>query len=73
MSSVEEIPESVSRKRKFENEETEEENDSKKFQALEPMPNLLDLADEVLVEILMKLDGESLHNLALYVYFKLKF
>lgn len=65
MSTTEEMQEEVSRKRKFENEESSgEENETKrKLLALEPQ--LLDLADEILVEILLKLDGESLHNLAL--------
>lgn len=67
MSTSEEMQEEVSRKRKFENEESSgEENETKrKLLALEPQ--LLDLADEILVEILLKLDGESLHNLALLV------
>ena len=63
---LEEIPESVSRKRKLEDDESDEERESRaKLLALEPLPQLLDLADEVLVEILLKLDGESIHNLAL--------
>lgn len=66
MSASDDLQENVSRKRKFENDESEEENDSKrKLVALEPEPELLDLADEVLMEILIKLDGESLHALGL--------
>lgn len=66
MSASDNILESVSRKRKFENDESEEENDAKrKLVAVEPESELLDLADEVLMEILIKLDGESLHNLGL--------
>lgn len=55
--------ESSSRKRKLESDdETENGNKRKLFQQCEP--ELLDLADEVLMEVLIKLDGESLHNLA---------
>lgn len=68
MSAVDDVLEIVSRKRKFENDESEEENDAKrKLVAVETErePELLDLVDEVLLEILIKLDGESLHTLGL--------
>jgi hypothetical protein len=67
MSANEEILESASRKRKFEDDEKEEENLSKrKLVAREPEieeVHLLDLAEEILMEVLSKLDGESLHTL----------
>lgn len=64
MSAHGEIVESVTRKRKFENDEKEEENLSKRKLVLrEPEIHFLDLAEEILMEILMKLDGESLHTL----------
>lgn len=61
--------EKSSRKRKFDSDEAEE-NEAKRKQlneqeSFEELPELLDLADEVLMEILIKLDGESLHNLGL--------
>lgn len=68
MSALNDMLESVSRKRKFEHDESEEENDAKrKLVAVETErePELLDLVDEVLLEILIKLDGESLHTLGL--------
>lgn len=60
------------RKRKLERSEngTEEEEEIKKI-LLDVIcdeankPGLLDLADEVLLEIATKLDGESLHNISL--------
>lgn len=68
MSAIEEIVESASRKRKLENDEKEEENLSKrKLVANEPEIHLLDLAEEILMEILSKLDGESLHTLGSWV------
>jgi hypothetical protein len=69
MSSENGILEVSSRKRKFENDDAFEESESKRKQLEEAtqqeQPELLDLADEVLMEILIKLDGESLHNLGL--------
>lgn len=68
MSISEEAPGTTSRKRKLEDDESEEENNRKrKFvdESEELEPGLLDLADEVLMEILTKLDGESLHTLGL--------
>lgn len=60
------MPETSSRKRKFEKDEDSEENNSKrKLVARGDEPELLELADEVLMEVLIKLDGESLHNLGL--------
>lgn len=60
------------RKRKLERSEneTEEEEEIKKI-LLDVLsdeatkPNLLNLADEVLLEIALHLDGESLHNISL--------
>lgn len=66
MSAAEETPEIASRKRKFENDDQTEENGAKRKLVVQVKePELLDLADEVLLEILTKLDGESLHNLGL--------
>ncbi len=55
------------RKRKLEDCETEEkEEEIKKFiESSEEKPGLLDLADEIILVIMYKLDGESLHNLGL--------
>lgn len=64
MSTPEEIIENGSRKRKLENDELGEENLSKrKLVVKEPEIHLLDLAEEILMEVLTKLDGESLHTL----------
>lgn len=60
------------RKRKLEKNEneTEEEEEIKKI-LLDVLcdgtnkPELLDLADEVLLEIALQLDGDSLHNISL--------
>ena len=59
--------EASSRKRKFEDDDSENSNEKRKQSKaeIELSPQLLDLADEVLLEILGKLDGESLHNLGL--------
>lgn len=67
MSTSEETPETTNRKRKIEDDESEENDRKRKlFAASQDLePELLDLADEVLMEILMKLDGESLHTLGL--------
>lgn len=54
------------RKRKIESDdETEKEEENYKKIHLSKQPELLDLADELLMEIAMKLDGESLHNISL--------
>ncbi|KAL7025945.1 hypothetical protein ACKWTF_013717 [Chironomus riparius] len=64
--------EGQNRKRKLEKDETEKEKEeniliSKKIHFLDErkQPELLDLADELLIEIAIKLDGESLHNVSL--------
>jgi hypothetical protein len=64
---VAEAVEVTSRKRKLEDDELQEENESKRKQVKEPEIEieLLDLAEEILMEILNKLDGESLHTLGL--------
>ena len=67
MSAVQENTENAKRKRKLEDDEDNENKSKRKqFFATEPeiVPELLDLADEILMEILLKLDGESLHNVA---------
>ncbi|KAG5670023.1 hypothetical protein PVAND_000310 [Polypedilum vanderplanki] len=53
------------RKRKLENEYETEKEEEKVKRILYSKPELLDLADELLMEIAKKLDGESLHNLSL--------
>lgn len=58
------------RKRKLDKSENEEEEKEEVKKILldvldENSPGLLDLADEVLMEIAMKLDGDSLHNISL--------
>lgn len=66
MSTVEDAAEAASRKRKFDSDEDSERNGPKRklVEQETDEPDLLDLlADEVLMEILTKLDGESLHNL----------
>jgi hypothetical protein len=68
MSTIDEVHETSSRKRKLEDDELNREEAKRKqlkaeFEA--DQPQLLDLAEEILMEILMKLDGESLHNLGL--------
>lgn len=68
MSEIQEAAENISRKRKYEVESDDSDDEKKAKRKLitqEPEPDLLDLADEVLMEILIKLDGESLHNLGL--------
>lgn len=70
MSAENGAPETLSRKRKFENDDASEYEAKRKQleqqdAELSDQPELLDLADEVLMEILIKLDGESLHNLGL--------
>lgn len=55
--------ETISRKRKFEDEGTSSENAKRKL-VIEDQIGFLDLADEILMEILIKLDGESLHSLS---------
>lgn len=58
--------ETISRKRKFDEEDSGNlENSRQKLQKIEPKVELLDLADELLMEILLKLDSESLHELGL--------
>lgn len=54
------------RKRKLDGYESEE-NEAKRIliEDIESKPGLLDLADELLMEIASKLDGESLHNASL--------
>lgn len=64
MSTTEPAFESVKRKRKFEDEDSSDEG-RRKFAKSEIPSDLLRLADEVLLEILVKLDGESLHTLGL--------
>lgn len=56
--------ESSNRKRKFEDEDSSDDG-KRKFAKSELPSDLLRLADEVLLEILIKLDGESLHALGL--------
>lgn len=53
------------RKRKLDESENEEKEEVKRI-LLEcfQKPGLLDLADEILMEIAYKLDGESLHNIS---------
>lgn len=63
--SISEPPvESSNRKRKFEDEDSSDEA-KRKFAKSEWSSDLLRLADEVLLEILVKLDGESLHALGM--------
>lgn len=59
--------ESQNRKRKNEESETEkEENNAKRILLAEfRKPELLDLADEILMEIATKLDGETLYNVSM--------
>ena len=64
MASSEILPDTASRKRKIENEESADEG-IRKFLKTDPDPLLLDLADEVLMEILVHLDSESLISLGL--------
>lgn len=65
MAAFEEKAELSSRKRKFDDDDSTEENGAKRKLIVKLEPELLDLSDEVLMEILIKLDGESLHNLGL--------
>lgn len=67
-----EAEETTTRKRKFEDDSLQE-NGSKRKLVVEEEPEpqtpeqqnwLLDFADEILMEILIKLDGESLHSLS---------
>lgn len=54
------------RKRKLDKENSEEKEDVKRILiSQQKSVELLDLADELLMEIAMKLDGESLHNVSL--------
>lgn len=64
MSKTEAPVESFNRKRKFEDEDSSDEG-KRKFAKSELPSDLLRLADEVLLEILVKLDGESLHALGM--------
>lgn len=54
------------RKRKLDDSENEEEKEAKRIliENLEAQPNLLDLADELLMAIARRLDGESLYNIS---------
>lgn len=54
------------RKRKLDDSENEEKEEAKRIfiESLEPKPELLDLADELLMEIAYRLDGESLFNIS---------
>jgi hypothetical protein len=55
---------SENRKRKIENSSGSEDEEKKsKRPLLEEQKSLLDLADEILMEIALKLDGESKINL----------
>jgi hypothetical protein len=68
MSAIDEVHETSSRKRKLEDDDSNREEAKRKQLKAESevdQPQLLDLAEEILMEILMKLDGESLHNLGL--------
>lgn len=67
MLEIDEKLEASSRKRKFEDDDSENSNEKRKQlkAEIEIQPQLLEFADEVLMEILGKLDGESLHNLGL--------
>jgi hypothetical protein len=68
MSAIDEVQETSSRKRKLEDDDSNREEAKRKQLKAESevdQPQLLDLAEEILMEILMKLDGESLHNLGL--------
>lgn len=55
----------ISRKRKIEDEENEENEAKRKTIDEHQTTELMELADEILMEILKHLDGESLHKLSL--------
>lgn len=59
MSANDPVAETSNRKRKFEDEDSSIKRKIAKSESFD----LLRLADEVLLEILVKLDGESLHAL----------
>lgn len=68
MSAAGDAPEITSRKRKLEDDESGEENEAKRKlvtpdDSQQSGIEIQDLVDEVLMEILLKLDGESLHAL----------
>lgn len=65
MSASEPSIENLNRKRKFEDEDSSEAEGKRKFAKSEVLSDLLRLADEVLLEIFTKLDGESLHALGM--------
>lgn len=60
-----ELRETQGRKRKLENDDETEKEEEKFKRILFSKPELLDLADELLMAIAGRLDGESLYNLSL--------